>query len=427
MYNITITNKYKTLSDWLIYLEKKCRYVVTKNLYNVKLIANILNLSLITSFVFIVTGTNGKGSTCRVLEQLLLSSGYTVGLYTSPHLFVYSERVRINGKSILDIQHCNAFSLIEKVSHNIELTYFEFITLASLWIFKSNHLDVLILEVGLGGRLDATNVINADIAIITNVYKDHMHVLGQTVEEIGYEKSGVFRNHKIAFFGDRCVPNTVFKAIERKKVMLKLFGHDWDFKISNSSSWDFVSPSFCLYDLPIPLLTLENVAIAMAVISFSGFIVSEETIRKVIKTVTLTGRFQIVFNNPLVIFDVCHNPSAANHLSKKILKLKNKNKVLVVIGVLKDKDIVGILKPFIKLVNFWFCSSLKHDRTMLGMDLMKLLPVDKRICCNSISDAFISCWSYHNYDDIILVFGSFVTVSEVFLFIKSSCLFQMLT
>ncbi|CAL4320192.1 Dihydrofolate synthase/folylpolyglutamate synthase [Buchnera aphidicola (Eriosoma lanigerum)] len=400
------------LSVWLQYLEKKCKNISTKSLSNVKCVANNLNLLQTNAFVFIVTGTNGKGTSCIVLEQLLLESGYRVGLYTSPHLIHYNERIRINGHVVDAYKHILAFSEIEKVSKKVELTYFEFITLSSLFIFKQENLDVLILEVGIGGRLDATNILDADIAVITNIAMDHMDVLGSDLDSIGYEKSGIFRTGKIAIIAEQCIPNSIYKIVKEKKILLKKIGYDWNWKIYDNT-WDFFYKKKCFDNLPIPSLSLENVATSIAALSFSNFNISKKIITNVVKRTHIPGRFHIILNQPLVILDVCHNPHAAKYLSHQLSQIKKDKIIHAVVGMLNNKDILGTISPFLSLIKFWYCSSVNSERSMLGCDLIKYLPITNSRVFNKISNAFLSALNNAQLSDIIIVFGSFLTVSEV--------------
>ncbi|CAL4320147.1 Dihydrofolate synthase/folylpolyglutamate synthase [Buchnera aphidicola (Eriosoma grossulariae)] len=415
-------DKEKILSLWLLELENQCKDIYTTSLCNIKLVANKLQLLDQESFIFIVTGTNGKGTTCLVLEQLLIYSGYRVGLYTSPHLIKYIERVRINGKYLSPLEHILAFSEIEFEKNNIALTYFEFITLSALFLFKKERLDVLILEVGIGGRLDATNIINADVSIITNIAIDHAQLLGCDRESIGFEKSDIFRNKKIAIIGDKNIPHSVYNTVKERNVILKKIGHDWKWKV-NDNSWDFFSKNDCFTDLPFPKVSLTNVVTAIAALCYSGLYFSKNNIKNVIKNLWLPGRFHIIYKNPLVILDVCHNPHAAIHLSQKLLKIK-KNKVIhSVLAILKDKDIDGFLSPLLPLVNFWYCASLDHPRSALGKNLIKYLPNSAKLFQN-IPDAFVDAFYNACQDDIILVLGSFMTVSEILFFIENEQFFK---
>ncbi|WP_367682127.1 Mur ligase family protein [Buchnera aphidicola] len=218
-----------TFSQWMKYLENfdtKKR----ENLFQLKIIAKKLNLLSSKAFFFIVGGTNGKGTTCSMLETVLLDSGYKVGLYSSPHLIHYKERIRINGLYLNKNEHIFSFLTIESMRNNISLTYFEFVTLSALFLFNQYSLDIIILEVGLGGRLDATNIIDADLSIITNIGIDHTSFLGSNRYSIGREKSGIFRKGKIAVIGEKDIPYSVEEVAKEKKTILKKIHVDWFWK-----------------------------------------------------------------------------------------------------------------------------------------------------------------------------------------------------
>ncbi|HMI76736.1 MAG TPA: bifunctional tetrahydrofolate synthase/dihydrofolate synthase [Buchnera sp. (in: enterobacteria)] len=400
-----------SLCEWLKYIET---IHVKSNVLNLKSLiqlASKIKLLHTSSFVFLVGGTNGKGTTCYVLEKLLLASGFTVGLYTSPHLLKYSERVRINGNILDDYRHIRAFSYIHAKRENIELTYFEFITLSALFLFKEEILDVIILEVGLGGRLDATNIINADMSIITNISLEHTNILGRDRELIGYEKACIAKQNKILLIGDKDIPNSVYDVIKIKKTILKKFNYDWFIK-KNKHTWNYISFNMLLYDLPYSQLSLSNVAIALTALFYSPFKINENIIRNIIPDIQLIGRFQIISHSPTVILDVAHNPNATLHLYKKLKVLSKKGNVHAVLGVLRDKDVKNMILHLIKLIDYWYFAPVNSIRSITVSELCTMLPKRFKFFDN-ISQAWTDVKIQSKKEDIILVFGSFLAVSEV--------------
>ncbi|QCI15858.1 bifunctional tetrahydrofolate synthase/dihydrofolate synthase [Buchnera aphidicola] len=411
-----MTNKNFSLSMWLKYLENLDKKTIF-NLFELKSIAKILDLLCLKSFIFTVGGTNGKGTTCAMLETLLLNSGYTVGLYTSPHLINYVERVRINGCVLDENDHIDAFKNIEQARNSTLLTYFEFITLSALMLFKKHSLDVIILEVGLGGRLDATNVIDANLSIITNISLEHTCILGKDRESIAREKSGIFRKNRIAVIGDIDIPNSIIKIAQKKKTILKIINIDWFWK-EKKSSWNFIHSNIQLYNLPKTYIPLSNTATALAALYYSGLKINEEIIRKYIVSVKVLGRFQIISTNPYIIIDVAHNPSAALFLSKQINNINNihiRGKIYAILGVLRDKDILGIINYLKNKINYWYITPLQTSRTVTKKQLKSICSKISNISIvNNLQEGYKKALILAKKEDAILIFGSFFIVSEFF-------------
>ncbi|AWH90773.1 bifunctional tetrahydrofolate synthase/dihydrofolate synthase [Buchnera aphidicola (Melanaphis sacchari)] len=402
-------NQY-SFSMWLQYLEK-LEKKERKNLFDLRLIARKLGLLNLRSFFFTVGGTNGKGTTCALLEKFFLNSGYQVGLYTSPHLMNYTERVKINGVCLDENYHIFSFLNIECVKGNIPLTYFEFITLSALFLFKQYSLDIIILEVGVGGRLDATNIIDANLSVITNIGIDHTYILGKNRTSIGREKSGIFRQDKIAVIGEEKIPYSVKFIAQRKKAILKKINIDWSWN-KNHDSWNFFNSNIQLYNLPLPKIPLPNAAISLAALYYSGFKINLKNLKNSISQVSLPGRFQTISRFPRIILDVAHNFNASLYLSKRIRKLKIKGKLYAIIGVLRDKDILKIIEPLKNQVYYWYASVLKNYRTANMYELKKNMPKNNTIFFDSIYNVWKNIKKILCKEDVVLVFGSFITVSE---------------
>ncbi|WAI11929.1 MAG: bifunctional tetrahydrofolate synthase/dihydrofolate synthase [Buchnera aphidicola (Macrosiphum albifrons)] len=403
-------NKNYSLSMWLKYLEKSDKKIIY-DLLELKSLAKKLDVLDSKAFIFTVAGTNGKGTTCAMLERLLLNSGYQVGLYTSPHLIKFIERVRVNGLFLNEEEHISAFQNIESERNGMLLTYFEFITLAALILFKRYSLDILILEVGLGGRLDATNIVDSDISIITNIGIDHTSLLGIDRVSIAREKSGIFRKNKISVIGEINIPESMYQIAKEKKTILKKINIDWSWEKKNCY-WNFFHSDIKLYNLPMTQIPLSNTAIALAALYYSGIEIDQKIIRESISNVQLLGRFQIISTHPYIIIDVAHNPDAAFYLSKKINAINIKGKIYAVVGILNDKDILGIINPLKSKIHYWFAAPLKTMRTATKKQLKDIFPVYNTSVLNDINEAYKKAFILAKKQDAIIVFGSFLTVAE---------------
>lgn len=399
-----------SLEEWLVYLEQLHGQAIELGLDRIRHVATELNLLKPAPFVFTVGGTNGKGTTCRTLEVLLMAAGYRVGVYSSPHFIRYAERVRINGQELSDQQHISSFDSLNQGRGETSLTFFEFSTLSALQLFKQSDLDVVILEVGLGGRLDATNIVDADVAVLTSIALDHTDWLGPDRESIGREKAGIFRQGKPAVVGEPDMPVTISKVAQDKGAILLARGKEWSYSAS-SHSWQFQDIQGKLTELPLPQIPLANAATALAALRVSGLTLSEAVLRESIATATLPGRFQIVQHSPLVILDVAHNPHAARYLVEKIEQLAPKGKVHGVLGMLHDKDIEGTITILSEAVDQWYCASLDGPRGASAQRLQQSLPEAE--CYDRVEQAWQAALSQADADDVVLVCGSFHTVAAV--------------
>ncbi len=398
------------LATWLSHLARLHPQAIEMGLDRIRRVACEMNLAKPAPFVFMVAGTNGKGTTCRTMEMLLIAAGYRVGVYSSPHLISYTERVRIQGEELAESLHTASFSEVEVSRGNISLTFFEYSTLSALKLFMDAKLDVVILEVGLGGRLDATNIVDADMAIITTIALDHTDRLGCDRESIGREKAGIFRQDKAAVIGESEMPDSIAEVAKSTGTMLLRRNHDWTLT-SNGDVWTFSDARGELCNLPLPQVPVENAATALAALRASGLNVSEEIIRRHIQQVQLAGRFQIIQRSPRIIMDVAHNPHAAAWLAAKLAALNPLGKVHVVVGMLLDKDIPGTLANLLGIGHCWYCATLEEDRGASAELLRSYLPSGK--CYKSVEQAWQAAIAQAGDQDIVLVCGSFHTVSQV--------------
>ncbi|OAT27359.1 dihydrofolate synthase/folylpolyglutamate synthase [Buttiauxella ferragutiae ATCC 51602] len=398
------------LATWLCYLENLHSKTIELGLERVKKVAATLDVLKPAPTVFTVAGTNGKGTTCRTLEKVLMAAGYSVGVYSSPHLVRYTERVRVQSEELDEAYHTAAFAQIEAARGETSLTYFEYSTLSALLLFKQLAVDVVILEVGLGGRLDATNIVDADVAVVTSIALDHTDWLGPDRESIGREKAGVFRGGKPAVVGEPDMPQTIADVAAEKGAHLLRRGVDWSYSVEENS-WSFKDGQGELSGLPLPLVPQPNAATALAALRASALNVSDDAIIQGIKEATLPGRFQVISQAPLVILDVAHNPHAAAYLAGRLAELPKRGRVLAVIGMLHDKDIAGTLACLSPQVDSWYCAPLEGPRGASAEQLIEHLGQGE--VYDTVAEAWYAAMNAATENDTVLVCGSFHTVAHV--------------
>jgi dihydrofolate synthase/folylpolyglutamate synthase len=365
-----------TLADWLSYLESLHPKTIALGLERVAQVKQ--RLALQPDFpVIIVGGTNGKGSVCAMLESILHAAGYRVGCYTSPHLLEYNERVRIAKQQVSDAELCASFEMIEEVRGDIPLTYFEFGTLAAMQCFIEHKVDVAILEVGLGGRLDAVNVFDADCSVVTSVDIDHVDYLGDTREQIAFEKAGIFRQGRVAICADSDVPQALRNHAQKIGAELWCIGSEFGFT-PHQGQWDYRSKSASRSALPHPALRgafqLNNASAVLAALdALKGRLpISMEAVRRGLVEVQLAGRFQFVPGRPQLILDVAHNPHAARSLAQNLADLPPA-KTFAVFAMLKDKDMAGVVRALDEQVDVWLVASIAAPRGATAAELAQVL------------------------------------------------------
>lgn len=366
-----------SLQDWLYYLETAHSKPIDLGLERVKAVAG--KLALATPYrIITVAGTNGKGSTCAMLDAILLASGYKVGLYTSPHLIDFNERIRVNGEFASDADIIEQFSRIEQARGDITLSYFEYATLAALLLFEREHVDVAVLEVGLGGRLDAVNMVDADCAIITSIDIDHADYLGDTREKIGWEKAHVFRPGKPAICADPMPPDTVAEYARQIGADLWRFGHDFNYS-GDRQQWAYGGRGQRRSGLAYPSLRganqLINACAALAALEAlrPGIVVTQQAVRLGLSNVALPGRLQILPGVPTIILDVAHNPHAAAALGQNLDNMGHFTNTYAVVGMMKDKDAASVIARLASRVDHWYCASLPEPRGMSGEALAQIV------------------------------------------------------
>ena len=408
----------QSLVQWLAYLERIHPAVIDLGLERVARVRDRLGLR--AEFPIItVGGTNGKGSVCAMLESMLSFAGYRVGSYSSPHLLRYNERVRIAQREVDDGLLMEAFSRVENARAHDSLTYFEFGTLAAMEIFIRESIDVAVLEVGLGGRLDAVNAFDADCTVVTTVDFDHMDYLGPDRESIGREKAGIFRAHVPAVCGDEDPPATLLARAADVGAPLHLIGRDYGYTVG-SNDWQFWSARGKRSGLPHPALRgvyqIANAATALCALEqmAARIPVDMGAIRRGLVEVALSGRFQVLPGRPMVILDVGHNPHAARGLSESLKVLPSGGRVIAVFAMLKDKDIAGVAATLKDQIDAWLVAGLPGARGADAAHVAQVLAqvgVDVPVeTFDSAADAYRNAVRIAGQDDKILVFGSFFTV-----------------
>ncbi len=417
------------LPAWLEYIQALHTKPIAMGLDRVAQVAKKLKLT--PSFPIItVAGTNGKGSTCALLERIYHEAGYVVGCYTSPHLLRYNERVRVACSEVNDDALCAAFAAVDCARGEIALTYFEISTLAAVWHFMQSSLDVVVLEVGLGGRLDAVNIFDPSCAIVTSIDIDHIDFLGSTRELIGFEKAGVYRKNTPAIIGDIAPPLSLLEHAVSINADLRRIGQDF-MATKNSGGWSFKSNYIQLMQLPLPALVgefqLNNAACAIEAVQClqSRLPVDVLAISQGLQTVKLTGRFQKISTQPEVIVDVAHNPQAAAALAKNLNSTKCSGQTMAVFAMLADKDIHGVINALIAEIDIWYIADTLTERgakaTMLN-NAIQQVTIEKEYQQLQVKSFSNTLQAYKqacldvSENDRIIVFGSFFTVADVLAF-----------
>lgn len=408
------------MSEWLAYIERQHAAPIALGLERVLDVKCALRIKQ-GAPVITVGGTNGKGSVCAMLERILLVAGYRVGLYSSPHLLSYNERVRIDGQPVSDDGLCAAFAEVEQARDATPLTFFEFGTLAAWQVFSRAEVDVVILEVGLGGRLDAVNAFDTDCAVITTVDLDHMDYLGDTREAIGFEKAGIFRKGRPAIVGDPQVPTSVLDQAARIGATVSLRDRDFGFG-SGGGQWTYWDHRGRRGGLAYPALRgavqLANASTAIAALEALAehLPVSMQDIRRGLMEVELLARFQVLPGQPTVVLDVCHNPQAARILAANLDGMSVYQKTWGVFSMLADKDISGVVKCLEKRIDHWFISPLPGPRSIeieAVSSLLRQHGVKNLTAFETPAQAFLGAKELAGENDRIVAFGSFLTVAGV--------------
>jgi len=412
-----------TLDQWLSYLEGMHPTEIDLGLDRIQQVADRLELNSIAPEVITVAGTNGKGTSCAFLEAYSKKQGKSVGLYTSPHLIRFNERVRINLEEVQDSAFIDAFESIEQARGEISLTYFEYSTLAALWIFKQSALDVVILEVGLGGRLDAVNIIDPDLALVTSISVDHEAWLGSDIEKIGREKAGIFRANVPAVYGAVGQPASIGLYADEVGASFFQAGSAYETEyLENTWAWKGQVDGWTEFDgLVYPSFPVQNVATCIAGLSALGWTLDREALNWAIENAYIRGRMEPFEHQGVTGWlDVAHNPDAAAHLANQLSKKAAKGiQRVAIFGCMADKDIDGVIDELEGSFDQWLCINLPLDRAIDSVELVNQLSQRKldAVDCKDFETAFKYCRSVAQVQDLqVVVLGSFFTVAEAILY-----------
>lgn len=421
----------RSLNEWLSLLEARHPSEIDLGLERIAKVGQALKLTHPATQTITVAGTNGKGSAVAIMEAILLRKGRRVGAYTSPHLLNYNERVRIDGKPVDDHVLCRAFAEIEAVRGDISLSYFEFGTLAALLIFAQAGLDVALLEVGLGGRLDAVNIVDADVGIITSIALDHESWLGDSREQIALEKAGIARANRPLVCTDSDMPTTLLPQLKILGARPYVLGgsefcyHSEGEKITLHCS-DNKGERHTFSDLSLPHVPLPSALCAVQALLVLGESITEQTVQQVFSTTRLPGRLQrLRLHDKNIILDVAHNPAAAQLLAQN-LAAQQSGAIHALFSVMADKDIAGIVAPLNHLVSHWHIAELSSiSRAAKPADIVNVVQScepsgAKCSAYNDVEAAMTGALKQMQPEDTLLGFGSFFTVADILAFIEAT-------
>jgi len=409
--------RFDNLADWLAWQETLHPRAIDLGLDRVRRVARTLGVESLGVPVFTVGGTNGKGSAVALLDSILAASGLRVATFTSPHLVRYNERIRLQGRAVSDESLVDAFARIDAARGDTSLTFFEFNTLAALLAFRDAPIDVAVLEVGLGGRLDAVNLIDPDVALLMSIDFDHMDWLGNSLEDIGREKAGIFRAGRPAVLGTSTMPESVFAAARQLGVDLRMPPRDFSCSASNPG-WNWQGRSLAFENLPRPALSgnhqLGNAAAVLAALeAFGSITITRDGVSRGLQRATLSGRFEIVPGDAEWIFDVAHNPAAAATLAAALIARPHRGRTIAVVGILSDKDAVGIVSALDPHIDHWIAAGLPGPRGLTGAQLAQLCSPRTRAPWEAATDVAQACELARKQarpGDRVVAFGSFHTV-----------------
>ena len=405
-----------TLSDWLQRISINHPSKIELGLDRISRVVSELHLHKFNCPVITVAGTNGKGSTIGFLEQLYVRAGLRVGSFTSPHLLTFNERIKLQAQSVDDARICDAFAAIDAQRGATTLTYFEYVTAAALIIFQHAKLDVVLLEVGLGGRLDATNCVDPTVAVVTSIDLDHQAWLGDDREAIGREKAGIFRSKGLTVCGDPKPPQSLLDQAERLQTQLSRLGHDYTYQTTDTG-WTWRN-SITELSLPAAQLPIQNIATALQVVSLlqTQLAVDNDLIPKVVAEAKVEGRLQRLPGNKARWVDVAHNPQSARYLAQWLQQQGVTGRIIAVWSMLQDKDLPGSLAPLTQLVDDWFIGPLDVERAADAAQLSAAaeeVGLTQHRLANSLEQAYQQAVQAQQPGDLLIVFGSFHTVAKV--------------
>ncbi len=410
----------RSLDSWLAYISAQHPATIALGLDRVREVARRMGLGMRWTTIT-VGGTNGKGSTCAMLERILVEAGYRVGCYTSPHILRYNERVRVDAEEADDAALVASFERVEAARGEVALTYFEFGTLGALAVFEARGIEAAVLEVGLGGRLDAVNIVDADCAIVASVDLDHQAFLGDDREAIGFEKAGIFRPGRPALFGDTDPPARLVQHARAIGADLQVLGREFRVE-AGQAQWDFVGRRAAHRALPMPALRgrwqLKNAACAIAALDelAERLPVFQGEIKRGLTLVRLPGRLQALPGRPMVVLDVAHNPHAARALADGLGDMGFFENTFAVFAMLADKDIAGVVQTMGPRIDRWYVSAAQAERAASAAEVARILGAhgagDRIRTFATVAAALEAARRDAGPNDRIVVFGSFYTVAE---------------
>jgi len=418
------------LDSWLQRIISLHPEEIELGLDRIQAVANRMGLTKLANKVVTVAGTNGKGSCVACLQAVLESAGYRSGAYTSPHLHRFNERVCVGGKSVSDRSLCDAFLAVEQKRKGVSLSYFEFGTLAALWLFNEKDLDVVILEVGLGGRLDAVNIIDPDVAVITNISLDHQSWLGDDLESIAAEKAGIIRRETPLVYGDSVPCKSILeKARALDAPVYRLDNECFGVKAQNEDTWTFTGPNLSgesqiVEGLPLPHINLSNAVLAVQALNLLPVKIKTKDFQEALDGLAVPGRFEFrkdLTTQKKVILDVAHNPAAAHLLSARVQQFRQLNseitQIVGVIAVMADKDIEGIAEALGSCLDIWYIAEVEEPRSMSSGEAFRRIEQCQRKAqlkqFDSLEYAYKAACEIAATEDLVMVTGSFYAVAAV--------------
>ena len=411
--------KFRSLEKWLKWQESLHFTAVELGLERCRRVANNMGLLNPPYDVISVAGTNGKGSSITLLDSILRNSGYKIGRYTSPHLLRYNERICVNGKEVEDAELCESFDRIDRARGDISLTYFEFGTLAALDLFRQHEVQLAILEVGLGGRLDAVNILDADISLITSIDIDHQEWLGNDRDSIGREKAGIFRNLAPAICSEPSPPQSILDCSEALGTPLYLLGRDYKYNLEKGD-WTWETKDTCLDGLPRPMkfcdFQIQNASGVLMVLNKikDEYPVKKKDIQKGLSSFRLKGRFQMILGEIPKILDVAHNRESIKALVENLKIIPCHGKTHIILGMLRDKDYQQVIKELMSIADVWHFVSISQERgvkaEILTFELKMFSNQENVFEYDDMKSALDSVHKYAKPNDRVIITGSFHTV-----------------